>query len=116
MERTYSSEAVLLSLENREVKLLLSGDDLDEKLDTESMQEQINQALRTLTPREEKIITMRFGIEDGKERTLDEIGEAFNICGQRVRQIEQRAMRKLRHPSRSRHLEPFLEGHVPWGE
>lgn len=65
--------------------------------------------LHTLTPREEKIIKMRFGLEDGSEYSLEEIGQSFAITRERVRQIEAKAMRKLRHPSRSRKLAPFLD-------
>ena len=61
-----------------------------------------------LTPREERIIKMRFGLEDGTERTLEEVGHAFGVTRERIRQIEAKALRKLRHPSRSRRLRGFI--------
>jgi RNA polymerase primary sigma factor len=65
--------------------------------------------LGTLTPREEKIIKMRFGLEDGSEHTLEEVGQSFALTRERIRQIEARALRKLRHPSRCGQLKSFLE-------
>ena len=65
--------------------------------------------LRSLTSREEKIIRIRFGLEDGLEHTLEEVGQLFAVTRERIRQIEAKALRKLRHPSRSRKLESFLE-------
>ncbi|HMF00270.1 MAG TPA: sigma factor-like helix-turn-helix DNA-binding protein, partial [Terriglobia bacterium] len=66
------------------------------------------QVLNMLTPREERVIKMRFGLEDGTERTLEEVGRAFGVTRERIRQIEAKALRKLRHPSRSRQLRAFL--------
>ena len=66
--------------------------------------------LKTLTPREEKVIKLRFGIGDGSEHTLEEVGQDFDVTRERIRQIEAKALRKLRHPSRSRKLKAFLEG------
>ena len=66
--------------------------------------------LKTLTPREEKVIKMRFGVGDGSEHTLEEVGQSFAVTRERIRQIEAKALRKLRHPSRSRKLRAFLEG------
>ena len=66
------------------------------------------QVLNTLTPREERVLKMRFGLEDGTERTLEEVGQAFGVTRERIRQIEAKALRKLRHPSRSRRLRAFL--------
>src|SRR5690242_2538451 len=74
------------------------------------LKEQIAAVLLTLTPREEKIIKMRFGLDDGSEHTLEEVGEVFAVTRERIRQIEAKALRKLRHPSRSRKLRAFLEG------
>jgi len=74
-----------------------------------NLKEQTAQVLRTLTPREEKIMKMRFGLEDGSERTLEEVGRSFAITRERIRQIEAKALRKLRHPSRSRKLKAFLD-------
>ena len=65
--------------------------------------------LKTLTPREEKIIKMRFGMEDGSEHTLEEVGHSFAVTRERIRQIEAKALRKLRHPSRSGKLRAFLD-------
>ena len=64
---------------------------------------------RSLTPREERVITLRFGLEDGRARTLEELGKEFNVTRERVRQIEAKALRKLRHPSRSKKLKDYLE-------
>jgi len=72
------------------------------------LKEQTAHVLRTLTPREEKIVKMRFGLEDGSEHTLEEVGRSFAVTRERIRQIEAKALRKLRHPSRSRKLMPFL--------
>jgi len=74
-----------------------------------NLREQTQHVLRTLTPREEKIMKMRFGLEDGSEHTLQEISLSFAVTRERIRQIEARALRKLRHPSRSRKLKEFLE-------
>jgi RNA polymerase primary sigma factor len=75
-----------------------------------SLQEQTASLLKTLTPREEKVIKMRFGLEDGSEHTLEEVGHSFAVTRERIRQIEAKALRKLRHPSRSRNLRSFIEG------
>jgi RNA polymerase primary sigma factor len=74
-----------------------------------SLQEQISLALKALTPREEKIIKLRFGLEDGSEHTLEHVGQEFAVTRERIRQIEAKALRKLRHPSRSNRLRAFLE-------
>jgi len=65
--------------------------------------------LHTLSPREEKVVKMRFGLEDGSEHTLEEVGLEFAVTRERIRQIEAKALRKLRHPSRSRKLKAFLD-------
>jgi RNA polymerase primary sigma factor len=75
-----------------------------------NLKEQIASMLRTLTPREERIIKMRFGLDDGSEHTLEEVGQTFAVTRERIRQIEAKALRKLRHPSRSRRFRIFLEG------
>ena len=67
------------------------------------------EVLDTLTPREEKVLRLRFGLDDGKARTLEEVGREFNVTRERIRQIEAKALRKLRHPSRSKKLRDFLE-------
>ncbi len=75
-----------------------------------NLKEQTDSVLRTLTPREERVIKMRFGVGEGSEHTLEEVGQSFAVTRERIRQIEAKALRKLRHPSRSRRLKPFLEG------
>ena len=72
------------------------------------LREQLMSVLSTLTPREEKVLRLRFGIEDGRTRTLEEVGKEFNVTRERIRQIEAKALRKLRHPSRSKKLKDFL--------
>ena len=88
----------------------------DEKTTTPSdsvaftmLKEQLLGVLDTLTPREEKVLRLRYGIDDGKPRTLEEVGKEFNVTRERIRQIEAKALRKLRHPSRSKKLKDFLE-------
>jgi RNA polymerase primary sigma factor len=73
------------------------------------LREQLIEVLRTLTPREEHVIKLRFGLYDGRCRTLEEVGKEFRITRERIRQIEAKALRKLRHPSRARHLRGFIE-------
>jgi RNA polymerase primary sigma factor len=75
-----------------------------------NLKEQTGDVLRTLTPREERVIKMRFGLEDGSEHTLEEVGQSFAVTRERIRQIEAKALRKLRHPSRSRKLRAFMDG------
>lgn len=76
---------------------------------TTMLKEQLLGVLDTLTPREEKVLRLRYGIDDGKQRTLEEVGKEFNVTRERIRQIEAKALRKLRHPSRSKRLKDFLE-------
>ena len=73
------------------------------------LKEQLGDVLKTLTPREEKVLSLRFGLEDGHPRTLEEVGKEFNVTRERIRQIEAKALRKLRHPSRSKKLKDFLD-------
>lgn len=73
------------------------------------LREQLSEVLQTLTPREEKVLRLRFGLEDGRSRTLEEVGREFNVTRERIRQIEAKALRKLRHPSRSKKLKDFLD-------
>lgn len=73
------------------------------------LREQLNDVLHTLTPREEMVLKLRFGLEDGRTRTLEEVGQEFQITRERIRQIEAKALRKLRHPSRSKRLKDYLE-------
>ncbi len=77
-----------------------------------NLKEQTSQVLKTLTPREEKVIKMRFGLDDGSEHTLEEVGQSFAVTRERIRQIEAKALRKLRHPSRSRKLRAFVDNLV----
>ena len=73
------------------------------------MKEQLMGVLDTLTQREEKVLRLRFGLDDGRQRTLEEVGREFNVTRERIRQIEAKALRKLRHPSRSKKLKDFLD-------
>jgi RNA polymerase primary sigma factor len=73
------------------------------------LKEQIDEVLHTLTPREQRVLQLRFGLEDGRSRTLEQVGKEFNITRERIRQIEAKAIRKLRHFSRSRKLKGYLE-------
>ena len=73
------------------------------------LKEQLMNVLSTLTPREEKVLKLRFGLEDGRQRTLEEVGKEFNVTRERIRQIEAKALRKLKHPSRSKKLKDALD-------
>ena len=73
------------------------------------LREQLIDVLDSLTPREQKVLKLRFGLEDGRARTLEEVGKEFDVTRERIRQIEAKALRKLRHPSRSKKLKDFLE-------
>ena len=73
------------------------------------LKEQLLEVLSTLTPREKKVLQMRFGIDDGRPRTLEEVGKEFDVTRERIRQIEAKALRKLRHPSRSKKLKDYLD-------
>ena len=73
------------------------------------LKEELEEAMASLTERERNVIKLRFGLDDGKTRTLEEVGKEFNVTRERIRQIEAKALRKLRHPSRSRKLKDFLE-------
>jgi RNA polymerase primary sigma factor len=73
------------------------------------LKEQIEDVLESLTPRERRVLQLRFGLEDGRSRTLEEVGREFNVTRERIRQIEAKALRKLRHPTRSRKLKDYLE-------
>ena len=89
----------------------IADDDTPEPAEMASytlLKEQLVEVLKTLTPREEKVLKLRFGIEDGRTRTLEEVGKEFNVTRERIRQIEAKALRKLRHPSRSKKLKDFL--------
>ena len=81
----------------------------DETAGCLSLREQLEEVLGTLTEREQKVLKLRFGLEDGRARTLEEVGKEFNVTRERIRQIEAKALRKLRHPSRSRKLKDYLD-------
>ena len=85
------------------------GSDSSSKDKLTDLKEQLEEVLGTLTEREQKVLTLRFGLEDGRARTLEEVGREFNVTRERIRQIEAKALRKLRHPSRSRKLKDYLE-------
>ena len=72
------------------------------------LREQLDEVMSTLTPREAKVLRLRFGLDDGKARTLEEVGKEFNVTRERIRQIEAKALRKLRHPSRSKKLKEYM--------
>ncbi len=72
------------------------------------LREELTEVLSTLTPREESVLRLRFGLDDGRPRTLEEVGTVFDVTRERIRQIEAKALRKLRHPSRSKKLKDFL--------
>ena len=102
--------------ENAKVKRLDEAVDLGEiafafpqDSASDALREQLNEVLATLTPREAKVLSLRFGIEDGRPRTLEEVGKEFNVTRERIRQIEAKALRKLRHPSRNKKLKDFLD-------
>ncbi len=73
------------------------------------LREQLMEALETLTEREQKVLRLRFGLDDGRPRTLEEVGKEFHVTRERIRQIEAKALRKLRHPSRSKKLKDYLD-------
>ena len=73
------------------------------------LREQLLEAMDTLTEREQRVVSLRFGLDDGKTRTLEEVGKEFKVTRERIRQIEAKALRKLRHPSRSRKLKDYLD-------
>jgi len=75
----------------------------------ELLKEQLDDVLETLTPREKKVLKLRFGLDDGRSRTLEEVGQIFGVTRERIRQIEAKALRKLRHPMRSKRLKDYLE-------
>ena len=80
-----------------------------DSVSTTMLKETLLSVLNSLTPREEKVLRLRYGVDDGRPRTLEEVGREFNVTRERIRQIEAKALRKLRHPSRSKHLKDFLD-------
>ena len=90
----------------------IPDDDIPAPVDATShimLKEQLDDVLATLTPREAKVLQLRFGLVDGRQRTLEEVGKEFNVTRERIRQIESKALRKLRHPSRSKKLKDYLD-------
>ena len=81
----------------------------DEVASAELLKEQVRDVLDSLTPRERKVLELRFGLEDGRSRTLEEVGKDFGVTRERIRQIEAKALRKLKHPTRARKLKDYLE-------
>ena len=81
---------------------------MDENDSFFKLKEQLEEVMNTLTPREAKVLKLRFGLEDGKARTLEEVGREFEVTRERIRQIEAKALRKLRHPSRSKKLRDYM--------
>jgi len=82
---------------------------LYDKVSKELLKEAMNKVLETLSPREKKVLIMRFGLDDGKPKTLEEVGKEFKVTRERIRQIEAKAIRKLKHPTRARKLKDFLD-------
>jgi Sigma-70, region 4 len=105
--KQYSSEELMLSLDCREVKMLASACDLAENFDKLLLRNLMEPLLHTLSPRQEQVIRMRFGIPDGVEQSLEEVAEVIGTGSERVRQIEAAALRRFRHPMRSKVLRPF---------
>ena len=96
----------------KELDDFIPDDDALAPADAASMsllKEQLADVLKTLTPREAKVLSLRFGLDDGNPKTLEEVGKVFNVTRERIRQIEAKALRKLRHPSRSKKLKDFLD-------
>ena len=98
----------------RDEELLIPGElivegNLDEKITKTMLKEQLAEVLKTLTEREQEVLALRYGLFDGQEKTLEEVGMLFNVTRERIRQIEAKALRKLRHPSRSRKLKDYLD-------
>ena len=100
-------EKVELSPEERLIAAIF-GEEQGKVIEEVSLTDKIKEVLETLSPREKRVLELRFGLEDGRLRTLEEIGQEFGVTKERIRQIEGKALRKLRHPSRSRRLEKFL--------
>lgn len=82
---------------------------LEDTVEILLLREQLDKVLGTLTPREREILELRYGLADGRERTLEDVGKIFNVTRERIRQIQEKALRKLRHPARSKKLREFLD-------
>ena len=110
-EEPVSLESPVGSEDNSMLGDFIEDEEAPEPMDAaarEMLREQVKNALAVLSPREREVMEMRFGLLDGKDHTLEEVGQAFNVTRERIRQIEAKALRKLRHPTRSRHLRDFL--------
>jgi RNA polymerase primary sigma factor len=110
-EEPVSLESPVGSEDNSMLGDFIEDEEAQEPMDAaarEMLREQVKNALAVLSPREREVLEMRFGLLDGKDHTLEEVGQAFNVTRERIRQIEAKALRKLRHPTRSRHLRDFL--------
>lgn len=110
-EEPISLESPVGSEDNSMLGDFIEDEEAQEPMDAaarEMLREQVKNALAVLSPREREVMEMRFGLLDGKDHTLEEVGQAFNVTRERIRQIEAKALRKLRHPTRSRHLRDFL--------
>jgi RNA polymerase primary sigma factor len=110
-EEPVSLESPVGSEDNSMLGDFIEDEEAQEPMDAaarEMLREQVKNALAVLSPREREVMEMRFGLLDGKDHTLEEVGQAFNVTRERIRQIEAKALRKLRHPTRSRHLRDFL--------
>jgi len=88
---------------------LICEDDIEEKVSYIMMSAQLHEVLETLTEREQRVLELRYGLKGGEAKTLEEVGNAFNVTRERVRQIEAKALRKLRHPSQSRKLRDYID-------
>jgi RNA polymerase primary sigma factor len=110
-EEPISLESPVGSEDNSMLGDFIEDEDAQEPIDAaarEMLREQVKNTLAVLSEREREVLEMRFGLLDGKDHTLEEVGQAFNVTRERIRQIEAKALRKLRHPTRSRHLRDFL--------
>ena len=110
-EEPVSLESPVGSEDNSMLGDFIEDEEAQEPMDAaarEMLREQVKNALAVLSPREREVLEMRFGLLDGKDHTLEEVGQAFNVTRERIRQIEAKALRKLRHPTRSRHLRDYL--------
>lgn len=105
---TFEKEISMMSLSSKEV-LALQAPEIDDAIDADRLRETLLKSLGELSPREERILKMRFGLDDDPPMTLKQIGEEFNVGVERVRQIEKKALLKLRHPGRIKTLNPFID-------
>ena len=111
MEEPMSLDSPVGSEDNSQLGDFIEDEDAQEPMDTasrEMLRESMKNALAVLSERERKVLELRYGLVDGKEHTLEEVGQYFNVTRERIRQVESKALRKLRHPTRSRFLRDFL--------